>query len=119
MTILSYLLLGLVAGIFSGTLGVGGGAILVPALVMIYGLSQHQAQGTTLAIMLPPVFLLAVLRYYQEGHVRVSMAVWAAIGLTVGGLIGAHMVQGVGDAMLKKIFGIVLIIVGVKMALLR
>ena len=64
MQILSYLLLGLVGGLLGGTFGIGGGTIMVPALVYIFALTQHQAQGTSLAIMLPPVTLLAVLRYY-------------------------------------------------------
>lgn len=64
-----YLLLGLVAGIFSGLIGIGGGTIIVPALVFLFGLSQHQAQGTTLALLVPPIGFLAAWTYYKQGYV--------------------------------------------------
>lgn len=116
---LSYLMLGVIAGIVSGGLGLGGGVIMVPALIYILGLSQHQAQGTALAVMLPPVFFLAVWRYYQEGHVNVSLAVFVAIGLTLGAFLGAHFVQAVPGPILKRTFGIFLVIVGIKMVLFK
>jgi len=119
MTQLSYLALGLVAGVVSGFFGVGGGTILIPGMVFLFGFAQHQAQGTTLAVMLPPVFFFAAWRYYNEGHVNVPLAVWAAVGLTVGALIGAHCVQALPDAVLKRAFGIFLVLVGMKMAFLR
>lgn len=115
MQVLSYVLLGLTAGLLSGTLGIGGGAILVPSLVFLFGLTQHQAQGTSLAIMLPPVFILAVMRYYQAGQVKIPIAIFAAIGLTLGALLGAHFVQYISDANLRKLFGVFLIAVGIKM----
>ena len=69
-----YLVLGIVAGIFSGFFGIGGGTILIPVLVYLLGLTQHQAQGTTLAIMIPPIGLLAAIKYYLEGNIKLSMA---------------------------------------------
>jgi len=119
MNIIMYILLGLTAGIVSGLLGLGGGAVLVPALVFFFGLTQHQAQGTTLAIMLPPVFILAVLRYYYAGHVKVMMAIFAAVGLTVGAFLGAQIAQQIPDANLKKLFGVFLIIIGLKMVFIK
>ena len=119
MTILIYLAIGLAAGIFGGALGLGGGSIMVPLLVFAFGLTQHQAQGTALAAMLPPVFILAVLSYYKAGNVKVAMAVYLGAGLLVGALIGAQYVQGLPEAQLKKIFGIVLILIGIKMAFLK
>lgn len=113
----SYILLGLVAGIFSGFMGLGGGIILIPILVYIFGLSQHQAQGTSLAIMVPPITLLAALRYYQSGNVKVAMAIYVAIGFAVGGLVGAHFVQNIPDIVLKKIFGIILLFVALKLVI--
>ncbi len=119
MTTLIYLAIGLAAGIFGGALGLGGGSIMVPLLAIVFGFTQHQAQGTALAAMLPPVFILGVMRYYQEGNVNVAMAIYLGIGLMVGALIGAHYVQGLPETQLKKIFGIVLILIGIKMAFLR
>jgi len=114
MAHLPYLVLGLVSGIFGGAFGIGGATLMVPAFVLIFGLSQHQAQGTALAALLPPVFILAVLRYYQEGHINIPVAVLVAIGFTVGGLLGAHVVQYVSDINLKRAFGVYLLIVGIK-----
>ncbi|MCK5580099.1 MAG: sulfite exporter TauE/SafE family protein [Candidatus Omnitrophica bacterium] len=117
MTIFLYLIIGLLAGVFSGAFGVGGGVILVPTLAFLFGLTQHQAQGTALAVLLPPVFILAVWRYYQEGHVQVSMALIIACGFVFGALIGAHFVQGIPDVNLRKAFGILLVLIGIKMIL--
>jgi len=115
MAQLSYILLGLTAGIFSGFMGLGGGILLAPALVYIFGLTQHQAQGTSLAVMVPPITLLAALKYYHSGNVRLDIAVFIAMGFVAGGLVGATLVHGVGDVALKKIFGSILLLVGVKM----
>lgn len=119
MAIISYLILGICAGLISGLFGLGGGAVLVPSLVLFFGMTQHQAQGTTLAIMLPPVFFFAAWRYFHEGHVNVPLAIYAAIGLLLGAMIGAHFAQGIPDANLKKAFGIFLMLVGLKMAFLK
>lgn len=115
MNIVSYLLIGLVGGLAGGAFGIGGGTIMVPALVLLFGLTQHQAQGTTLAALLPPVFLFAVLRYHSAGNVKIQMAIWIAAGFVVGAFLGAHFIQGVPDAALKKAFGIFLILVGLKL----
>lgn len=119
MANLSYLGLGLVAGILGGAFGIGSGSIMIPAFVILFGMTQHQAQGTALAVMLPPVFLFAVLRYYYEGHINIPLAIFVAIGFTVGGLIGAHIVQGIPDINLKRAFGIYLLIVGIKFVLMK
>jgi len=104
-----YLMVGLIGGFIGGVFGLGGGAIMVPALIFLFGLTQHQAQGTSLAIMLPPVGLLAVLRYYYSGNVKVNIALLAAIGFLFGAFLGAHFVQEVPDANLKRAFGIFLV----------
>jgi len=114
-----YLILGLAGGIVSGAFGIGGGTIIVPALVILFGLTQHQAQGTALAVMLPPVFILAVLRYYWAGHVNVPMAIYIALGFLFGALLGAHVIQDIGDVHLKRSFGILLVVVGIKMAFMK
>ena len=111
----SYIALGLVAGLFSGFMGLGGGMLLTPALVYLFGLTQHQAQGTSLAVMVPPITLLAALRYYYSGNVKLNIAIFIAAGFMVGGLIGAQVVQAIPDMVLKKVFGAILLIVAVKM----
>jgi uncharacterized protein len=117
MQILISLLIGLVAGTYGGALGLGGGTIMIPAMIYAFGLTQHQAQGTSLAALLPPVFIFAVWRYYQAGNVNVPVAVFIAIGFTIGAFFGASFIQNIPDAILKKAFGIFLIIIGLKMAL--
>lgn len=119
MSQLLYITLGVIAGIFGGMFGIGGGTILIPALVYLFGLSQHQAQGTTLAIMVPPIGLLAALRYWQAGNVKLSMAVFICLGFFIGGLIGANFVQNLSDSLLKRLFGIYLLFVSVEMILGR
>ena len=114
MNYLGYLAFGIVAGIFGGAFGIGSGSIMIPVFVLIFGMTQHQAQGTALAVMLPPVFILAVWRYYAEGHINVPLAIYMAIGFTIGGLIGAHAIQGVPDVMLKRAFGVYLLIIAIR-----
>jgi len=115
MSSLLYVLLGLFAGTVSGFLGIGGASIIVPALVLIWGLSQHQAQGTTLALMVPPIGLLAALKYYQSGNVNLAIAAFVCIGFFAGGLIGASLVQYVPDLLLRRIFGVFFLFVAVRM----
>ncbi|MBM3246069.1 MAG: sulfite exporter TauE/SafE family protein [Candidatus Omnitrophica bacterium] len=117
MNQLLYIGLGLVAGIASGVFGIGGGIILIPAMVYLFGLTQHQAQGTTLALMVPPIGLLAALRYYYSGNVKLGMAGFICLGFFVGGLIGAHFVQNLADPLLKRSFGIFLLIISLRMIL--
>jgi len=119
MTIILYITVGLIGGIVSGAFGIGGGTIMVPLFVLMFGLTQHQAQGTALAVMLPPVFLLAVLRYYYAGNVKVMMAVYIAIGFLFGAFFGAHLIQGVPSLMLKRMFGIFLVLIGIRMAFFK
>lgn len=115
MNQLLYIILGIVAGIFGGMFGIGGGTILIPALVYLFGLTQHQAQGTTLAIMVPPIGLLAALRYYIEGNVKLGMALFICLGFFLGGLIGAHFIQRVPDLTLKRLFGVYLALIAIRM----
>ncbi len=113
----TYIALGLMAGVASGFLGIGGGSILIPVLVYFFGLTQHQAQGTTLAIMIPPIGLLAAWKYYIEGNVKLNMAAFICIGFLVGGLIGAILVHKVSAPILKKIFGGLLFLISINMIL--
>ncbi|HTY35768.1 MAG TPA: sulfite exporter TauE/SafE family protein [Bacteroidota bacterium] len=115
----AYILLGLVAGALSGLIGIGGGIIIVPALVFLFGMTQHHAQGTTLALLIPPIGLLAALTYYKAGYVDVRVAVLIAIGFFAGSYLGAKISTGVTDAALGRIFGVALILIGIKMVLGR
>lgn len=110
-----YLLLGLLAGVCGGLFGIGGGSILIPIFVYILGFSQHQAQGTTLAIMIPPIGLLAALKYYWQGNVKLSIAIFVCIGFFIGGLLGAELAHKINEPMLKKIFGLFLLLIATKM----
>ena len=115
MNVILYLILGFATGVFSGIFGLGGGIIVIPALVFIFGLTQHQAQGTTLAMMVPPIGLLAAWTYYKEGFVDLKIAALLCIGFFVGGLLGAKFVVGLSDPLLRKIFGFVLLLISVRM----
>jgi uncharacterized protein len=119
MVVVAYLAVGLMAGIFGGTFGVGGGAIMVPAMVLAFGLTQPMAQGTALAVMMLPVFIPAVYRYYIAGNVNVKMAIFIALGFMVGAFLGAHLAQKVSADHLKRGFGVFLIGIGIKMAFFK
>ena len=115
MNIVFLILLGLLAGVFSGLIGIGGAIIIVPSLVLLLGLSQHMAQGTTLALMVPPIGLLAAWTYYKAGFVDLKMAGLICIGFFIGGLLGAEIATIIPDQLLRKIFGVVLLLVSLKM----
>jgi len=119
MNIALYLLVGLLGGVTSGMLGIGGGVIMVPALAFLFGLSQHQAQGTTLALMVPPIGLLAAWTYYKAGFVDLKIAAFVCLGFFLGGLLGAKCVVGMPEPLLRKIFGVALLIIAVKMILTK
>jgi len=112
-----YLLLGLLAGVFSGLIGAGGGVIIVPTLVYLFGMNMHQAQGTTLAMLVPPVGLLAAWAYYREGHVDVHIAALLCVGFIAGAWGGARIATQLSNVMLERTFGVVLVAVGIKMLL--
>lgn len=116
MTI-GYLLIGLAGGIFGGLLGIGGGTVVVPALVFFYQMTQHKAQGTLLAAFLLPVFILAVLNYYKHGNVDVHAAVLIAVGIFVGGYFGAKFSHMIPDLILKKCFAVFLVFVAAQLFL--
>jgi hypothetical protein len=109
--------LGMLAGSLSGVFGIGGGTILIPALVFLLGFTQHQAQGTTLAAMVPPIGLLAAWKYWQAGNVKISTAAFICLGFFVGGLLGAILAQHISEPALKKLFGVFLLFVSLTMIL--
>lgn len=107
------LLIGLFAGIASGIFGIGGGVIIVPALIYLAKFSQHAAIGTSLAVLLPPVGLWAVLEYYRHGNVDLKAALIVAAAFMAGGWIGAHLAnQMISSHALKLLFGIVVLGIG-------
>ena len=113
--ILLFLFLGLITGIFSGLIGIGGAIIIIPSLVLLFDMSQHMAQGTTLALMVPPIGLLAAWTYYKAGYVDFKIAALICLGFFVGGFIGAKFVTHIPDPPLRRIFGVVLLLAAMKM----
>jgi len=116
-TITMLILIGLLAGILSGLVGVGGGIIMVPLLVLFFSLSQHEAQGTSLAVLSIPVTALAAFNYYKEGQLNIKFALIIAVFFIVGSFFGSKLAIGIDQKVLKKIFAIVLIIIAGKMLL--
>ena len=115
--IVSLIIIGLLAGVLSGLVGVGGGIIMVPLLVLMVGFSQHQAQGTSLAVLVVPVTGLAVFNYYKEGFINWKYALVIAVFFVVGSYFGSKLAVDLDQKMLKKIFGIVLLFMAGKMLL--
>lgn len=109
------MLLGLAAGAISGLVGIGGGVIIVPVLVMLFGFSQKLAQGTTLALLVPPIGILAAYTYYKNGDVDMYAATFIIIGFAVGSLIGARYVTHLTNAVTIRIFAVFLLAVAIKM----
>lgn len=119
MSFVIFIILGVIAGVASGLLGIGGGLILVPALVYLFGFTQHQAQGTTLALMVPPIGILAAWTYYRQGHVDLKVAGLICLGFIVGGLLGAQWAVTIPKDVLRKIFGIFLLMISLHMIFVR
>jgi uncharacterized membrane protein YfcA len=114
-TILLLTLIGLMAGFLSGLVGIGGGVIIVPALVILLGFSQKLAQGTSLGILLLPVGILAVMQYYKQGYLNVNYVVIVSITFVVGGFLGSKLALLLSDEKMKKIFAIVMLLIAIKM----
>lgn len=114
-TILGVTALGMATGILAGMVGVGGGIIIVPALVYFFGMDQHTAQGTSLAVLLPPTGLFAFIQYYRAGHVDVKFAVLIIIGLLIGGWIGGGWAQHVSGPALRKGFAVLMVVAAARM----
>ncbi len=110
-----YWIWGGVIGFFSGILGIGGGVLIIPTLIYLFGLTQHQAQGTSVAMMVPPIGILAAYRYWQSDNVNLPIAILGAFGFLIGGYFGAGVAHYFPEIMLKRSFGAVLILIGLKM----
>lgn len=107
--------IGLLAGLLSGMFGVGGGIIIVPALIFFLGMTQHEAQGTSLGLMLLPIGILAAWNYYKAGNLDVKAGLVIALAFIIGGFFGSKMALNIDEVWLKKIFGGFMIVVAVKL----
>lgn len=117
MTYLLYLLWGMGIGIVSGCVGIGGGVLIVPTLVFFFGIDQLKAQGTSLALMIPPIGLLATIKYWNTGNVVLPIAIFGAIGVFLGAYFGAGIAIYAGGPVMRKVFGVLMIGVGIKILL--
>lgn len=115
MTWVLVALIGLVAGVVSGLFGIGGAIVIVPSLVLLVKMPQHTASGTSLASLLLPVGLLGAIEYYRRGQVNVAYAGIIAAGLFVGALVGAHIAGAMSDTLLRRAFGVFLLLVAGKL----
>ena len=113
-TLIYLLLIGLAAGFMGGLVGIGGGVIIVPALVMLVGMTQHQAQGTSLTMILFPVGILGVLNYYKQGYVDFKYAGLLAVGFFVGSYLGSKYSLSLPQLTVKRIFAIIMIGLAIK-----
>lgn len=114
---IQFIVLGLVVGVLAGALGIGGAVFIVPALVYLFGWQQHMAQGTTLAMLVPPIGILAAWKYYQAGHVDIKIAVLMCLGFFVGGYFGGLIANQLPEETLRKSFGVALLLISLKMML--
>ena len=114
-TLIILIIIGIAAGILGGMVGVGGGIVIVPALVFFLGFSQKMAQGTSLGILLLPVGLFGVMQYYKEGYVDMKVVLIISAGFLLGSLFGSKLALSLPQDTVKKIFAVLLIIVAIKM----
>jgi len=115
--IIGLILLGLFAGFISGVVGIGGGVIIVPLLVMLFGFTEHSAQGTTLALLILPLGILAAMSYWQKGFIDIKAALLISAGFVIGGYFGGKYAILLSDQVLKKVFALLLIAIAVKLLL--
>ena len=117
MTHLSLLGIGLVAGVFAGMFGIGGGLVIVPALLYLMKMRELEAIGTSLAALIPPVGILGALEYYRAGHVNLRYALLIAAGLTVGAFFGAKIMMPLSPATIRKVYAVFLFVIASRMLL--
>ena len=115
--LLILIVIGIITGIMAGMLGIGGAIIMIPALVFFMGFSQQSAQGTSLAVMLPPVGIIAAYNYFKAGHVNIKFAIILAVCFLIGSYFGSKLALNLPQPVLRKIFGVLLLLVAAKMLL--
>jgi len=113
--VLGLLAVGLAAGYVSGLVGIGGGVLVVPALILLFAFDQHTAQGTTLAMLVPPIGILAAWNYYKQGFVDMKTALIICIGFVIGGYLGSLMSVNMSESLLRKLFAAAMVLLGVRM----
>jgi hypothetical protein len=114
-TFIIIIIIGLAAGMLSGLVGVGGGIIIVPALAFFLGFSQHEAQGTSLGILLLPAGIFAAINYYKQGFIDVKVVMLLFVGFLIGGYFGSKLSLSLSEAAVKKIFAVMMVVVAAKM----
>ena|ERR1051326_3462512 len=114
-----YLLLGLMVGVLSGIVGIGGGILIVPMLVYLFHMNQHKAQGTSLGALLAPIGALAFWEYYKAGNVDLKAALLIAVGFLIGGYFGGLWAQRLPEAALQRVFGSLLVVIGIRLLFSR
>ncbi len=113
--LIGLIILGLIAGYLSGLVGIGGGIIMVPVLVILFGFTQHKAQGTTLALLMIPVGFFGVMNYYKAGNVDIKTALLLCLGFVVGSYFGSKMAVSLSQDTLRKLFAVLMFVVAIKM----
>ena len=114
-TFIILIIIGLLAGILSGLVGVGGGILMIPLLIIFLGLTQHDAQGTALFAMLPPIGILAAINYYKEGFVKWEYAIVIAFTFVIGGYLGSKLSLSLPPQMVRRIFGVIMLLGAIKL----
>ena len=114
-TFIILIIVGLLAGVLSGLVGVGGGILMIPLLIIFLGLTQHEAQGTALFAMLPPIGVLAAINYYKEGFVKWEYAIVIAFTFVIGGYLGSKLSLSLPPQMVRRIFGVILLLGAIKL----
>jgi len=115
MVTLGLILLGVVAGVAGGMFGIGGGIIIVPALILLFGYTQHKAQGTSLVALLAPVGALGLMNYYRENNADLVSGAWIALGFFGGAFLGSRIALGLDPDVMRKTFAVFLVVVGIYM----
>ena len=115
--LLTLIVIGIITGVMAGMLGIGGAIIMIPALVYFMGFTQQMAQGTSLAVMLPPIGIIAAYNYYKAGQVDIKFAIILAVCFLVGSYFGSKLALSLPQPVLRKIFGVLLLLVAAKMLL--
>ena len=112
---ITFILIGLTAGVLSGLFGIGGGIVIVPALILIAKMPPIQATGTSLGVFLLPVGILGAMSYYRAGNMNVRVTLLLALGVFAGAWFGAQLAQQLSPMMMKRLFSVLLVVVAVRL----
>jgi uncharacterized protein len=115
MTYLALLAIGLIAGVFAGMFGIGGGIVIVPALLLVVKMKELDAIATSLAAMIPPVGLLGAMAYYRTGHINIRYAALVALGIFLGAYFGARIMISLPPTLIRRLYGVFLAVMAIRM----